>query len=316
MKELMRRDITYIQGVPLEEAVEITRHCFFSEEEMEVIELVIRNREEFKKAYQEMSPYGNFERCLTEMYALTKKEMFYYYGDCAVCNSPQPFIVDYRFAEEVDNRKIPNWRERLVCPNCGCNSRQRFMIHKIFNAYQPGMNVLLYEQGSNIYNRVYREIPTVRGFEYPGENYRGENPNHGFWCEDICNLSYADEEFDIIVSNDIFEHVYDYERAFSEALRVLRPGGKLIFTVPFDGNNDETVRKVELTEKGLRYMESQWFRGSAVPGVEPLRVYEIFGWDMLNTLKKVGFGDACGKIYYGLKQGYLGYLPICFEAFK
>lgn len=50
---LMRRDITYIDGVQLEEAVEITRHCFFRDDEMELVEREIHNPEEFKKAYEE-----------------------------------------------------------------------------------------------------------------------------------------------------------------------------------------------------------------------------------------------------------------------
>ena len=48
---LMRRDITYIQGVQMEEAVEIVRHCSFRDEEMEVIERILRSPEEFHNVY-------------------------------------------------------------------------------------------------------------------------------------------------------------------------------------------------------------------------------------------------------------------------
>jgi SAM-dependent methyltransferase len=283
---------------------------------MGVIEREVRSQEELRNAYMEMIPYGNFERCLAEMHAFTGKELFYYYGECDVCNSPQPFIVDYQFAEEMNGKKAPNWRERLVCPNCGCNSRERFMIRRLFEEYRPGMQVLLYEQVSNFMHKIQREIPSVRGFEYPGAHYRGENPNQGIWCEDICNLSFGDEEFDILEANDTFVSVYNYERAFSEAYRILKPGGKLLFTVPFDGNSAATVRRVRVTEDGLEYTEPAWFRGNAVPGEKPLPVYEVFGWDLLDTLKKCGFSYACGKVYYGLKAGYMGYLPMYFEAHK
>ena len=51
---LMRRDIHYLQGIETEEAVEIVRHCFFSDEEMQTNERIVRSMEEFQKQYREM----------------------------------------------------------------------------------------------------------------------------------------------------------------------------------------------------------------------------------------------------------------------
>ena len=46
LEQIMRRDITYIQGVQTEEAVEIVRHCFFRDEEMQVMDYEIHSPEE------------------------------------------------------------------------------------------------------------------------------------------------------------------------------------------------------------------------------------------------------------------------------
>lgn len=288
-EELMRRDITYIQGVQMEEAAEILRHSFFQDEQMQFVEREVRNNEELKQVFQEWLAYWKYERCLAEFHAFTKREMFYYYGNCAVCNSPQPFIVDYQFAEEDNGIKRPNWRERLVCPNCGCNNRQRFVVHKVFENYKSGMKVLLYEQTTQVYHMIQRDIPDVTGFEYAGVNVQEQTENEEIHFEDVCRLGYPDETFDIIVSNDVFSRADDYERAFQEAYRVLKPEGKMIFTVPFNGNSQENVKNTEIV---------------------------VFGWDMLGDLKKCGFKEAYGKAYYGLKDGYLGYLPLYFEVYK
>lgn len=315
---LMRRDITYVKGVSLEDAVEIIRHCFFDDARIKLVERVICNPEDFNNVYMEWLSYWDFEHCLTEMHANTGKEMFYYPGECAVCNSPQPFIMDYRYAAVENGRKKLNWRERLVCPNCGCNSRERLFIHKLFDTYEPGKKVLMYERCSNVFEKVRREIADVCGFEYPGERYRDEREINGIRCENICDMTFQDEEFDILAVGEVFVLAYDYKKAFQEAYRVLKKGGKLIFTAPFDANSMETIHRAELTEQGLVWSgtEMEWYYGNPVDWDTPRPVYHIFGWDIIDFMKKCGFTNVCGKVYYGLKEGYLGYLPLYFEAYK
>jgi len=46
-------------------------------------------------------------------------------------------------------------------------------------------------------------------------------------------LPFADQSFDTVLATEVLEHVENSERAASELLRVLRPGGCAIITVPF-----------------------------------------------------------------------------------
>lgn len=320
MDSIMRKDITYIYGVSVEKCVEIVKENFFSNEELELVEREVSCLDDFREVYSELLKYRKFEHCISKMHAVTGNESFFYQGCCAVCGTEQPFIVDYRFAEVEDGMKTPNWRERLVCPNCGCNSRQRFIISRVFTSYKPGMKILLYEQNSEVFRKICREIDGVTGFEYPGENVlnsekSGEMEYAGIF-EDICSLSYADEMFDLLVANDVFEHTVNYESAFREALRVLKPGGKLIFTVPFNANSEITEKRAEEGENGLICTAKELFHANPIPEMPPLLVCQIFGWDILETIKECGFKRCCGKVYYGLREGYLGYLPIFFEAYK
>lgn len=45
----------------------------------------------------------------------------------------------------------------------------------------------------------------------------------------------SDKSIDFVFSSEVLEHVYDIENALSELQRVLKPGGKILLTVPYHG---------------------------------------------------------------------------------
>jgi len=49
---------------------------------------------------------------------------------------------------------------------------------------------------------------------------------------DISNLPFAEDSFDLITSNMVFEHINRPEVQLREIYRILKPGGKLIFHTP------------------------------------------------------------------------------------
>ena len=59
-------------------------------------------------------------------------------------------------------------------------------------------------------------------------NLRGGQARTG----EITALPYGDASFDLVAACDVIEHVADDRRVFAELSRVLRPAGRLIFSVP------------------------------------------------------------------------------------
>ena len=53
-------------------------------------------------------------------------------------------------------------------------------------------------------------------------------------------LPFVDESFDLILSNEVLEHVQDDSAAISEIVRTLKPGGRLVFFCPNRGYGFET----------------------------------------------------------------------------
>jgi SAM-dependent methyltransferase len=59
--------------------------------------------------------------------------------------------------------------------------------------------------------------------------------NGGKWAvaqANIAKLPFADGFFDVVICSEVLEHIDDDARAISELMRVLRPGGDIVITVP------------------------------------------------------------------------------------
>ena len=83
--------------------------------------------------------------------------------------------------------------------------------------------------------KPYKEL-----FDY--DEYIGvdiENPGHDHTQEEIDvfydgkTLPFGESSFDCVISNQVFEHVFNPQEFTRELYRVIKPGGKLLLTVPF-----------------------------------------------------------------------------------
>lgn len=83
--------------------------------------------------------------------------------------------------------------------------------------------------------KPYKEL--FKFSEYIGIDI--ENPGHNHENEDIDVfydgkiIPFESSSFDSIVTNQVFEHVFDPDNFIKELHRVLKPNGKVLLTVPF-----------------------------------------------------------------------------------
>jgi ubiquinone/menaquinone biosynthesis C-methylase UbiE len=103
--------------------------------------------------------------------------------------------------------------------------------------FQPGSRYL--DVGCGVGASAY-EVAKVRALDVTGVDVdpkqieaaraRRANPQPRFEAMDATELRFDNAEFDIVASSMATHHIPLWERAFSEMIRVLRPGGYLIYT--------------------------------------------------------------------------------------
>lgn len=248
--------------------------------------------------------YRRYELALTE----ESTDTFLTQGYCVACDKECMLTVDYTYGKVVEGRRIPNWRERLVC-TCRLNNRIRaayhFITRHIGESEEP--QIYIAEQTTPLYQLLKERFPLLIGSEYGGEKVAlGGLWKQKYRNEDATRLTFEDDSLDIYLSFDVFEHIPDFKKALAEAVRVLRPGGRLIFTVPFNSGSEKNIVRAIVKEDGsIEHLLPEERHG------DPLRkdgalCYYHFGWELIDDLRKVGFETASAYYYLSQRYGYLG----------
>ena len=138
----------------------------------------------------------------------------------------------------------------------------------------------------------------------------------GVMHQDLMRLSFDTGMFDLVLSGEVFEHVPDPYRAHGEVLRVLKPGGRHIFTVPFHqtGYHDEVRASADDSGETIHHKDPI-YHYDPVKGEESALVYTIFGLEMLCRLKEIGFETRMYHLYKP-RYGILGPNAVVFEAIR
>ncbi len=206
---------------------------------------------------------------------------------CTVCDSLEEYSYDAN-----------SLRETLLCRGCGLNTRMRLMftLFKQEISKKHGKKLAIYSMEAvtpfaQILKAYIEEDPKnqiiLYSSEYLGQDYApGEINEQGIMHQDVCHLGFQDDLFDIIISQDVMEHVYDYKKGFQEIYRVLRPKGICLMTIPFHCDRENIKEKAKIINGKVRYLETPEYHFS--PQGKSL-VFTEFGWNLVNILRDIGF---------------------------
>jgi O-antigen biosynthesis protein len=297
----------------------------------EILDTVIAN-EETLKPLASLKTRQEFEHLLqsdaikqistieNRLLGATRSEAFSVEGFCIPCNKKVSFLVDMQSGGQRNaNGWLPNWRERMECSCCRMNNRQRLIasLVKQLLSTKQSQRVYFMEQVTPIYHWVAAKFKDhdLIGSEYLGHKYPGGSTINGIRHEDIEKLSFSDLQLDLIVSNDVFEHVPHPIKAFAECARVLKPGGVMLATIPFCSKYDVSVVRARINNGDVEHIFPPQFHGNPVSADGSL-VFTDFGWDILENMKRVGFSQAYVDVHASATFGHLGQGQIVFVAKK
>lgn len=178
---------------------------------------------------------------------------------------PERQEIEYRCnicggKNRLESRKFH--RELALCEKCGANARFRGIIHVLAGFLGNANSGPL---------REWPQRPNIFGIgmsDWPGyatllqEKFSYENTFYDRQPQlDIQNPTKAQlGKYDFVISSDVFEHVMPpLQQGFDNLLALLKPGGTLVFSVPY-------TRSLETVEHypGLHAYEIVDFRGGKI----------------------------------------------------
>ena len=122
------------------------------------------------------------------------------------------------------------------------------------------------------YDFLRRHIRDFHWSEYFPEHRLGSEVN-GIRNEDVTRLTFADELFDVVTSNQVFEHVTDDLQAYRECHRILKRGGALLFTVPlYDMPRTEQIARLN-TSGRIEWLAQPEYHDSRLAGPQSAPVF-------------------------------------------
>lgn len=146
-------------------------------------------------------------------------------GYCPICETSAKFVAKGKW-----------YRGTLICQTCtnGSTPRERALAH-VLNREMPEWRDVAIHECSPMNRGISMKI-REQCSNYVGTHYF---PNHSFgslvdgWRnENIEAQTFSDESFDLVLTLDVTEHVFNPGAMFREIWRSLKPGGLYISTFP------------------------------------------------------------------------------------
>ncbi len=214
-------------------------------------------------------------KLLDKIFFSKKQKIFLEHkGFCNTCDS------------QVTFNAMNSWlRDHFLCSNCGSIPRERALMYAIETYYPNFRDLRIHESspgGRGASLKLLDQCSKYTASHFDTSVPLGSIASSGYRSEDLQNLTFEDESFDLVVTQDVIEHLFEPEKAFTEINRILRPGGAHIFTVPLVNKIKKTERCATMDDGQVRYLMEPEYHGNPIDSSGSLVTmrwgYDICEW--------------------------------------
>lgn len=190
-------------------------------------------------------------------------------------------------------------RDHFKCTNCNCIPRERALMLAIKEECPNWQNLNIHESSPG--KRGHSVLLRQKATAYTETQFFPDMPLgsnvYGVRCEDLEQQTFEDSIFDIVITSDVMEHIYDPEKAFQEIHRTLKPGGSHIFSVPIINKHKATQRWANKGKDGNPefLFEPEWHGNPVDKKGSPVTMH--WGFDIIEFIKNCTGAD-CRIVYY------------------
>lgn len=196
------------------------------------------------------------------------------FGFCPICEKSTVFLKEGKWL-----------RDDFRCMRCTSLPRGRALI-SVLESFVPRwreMSIHESSPGGASSSKLARDCKHYCATHYYPDVPLGQMKD-GFRCENLEQQTFLDESFDLVVTQDVFEHVLEPAKAIREICRTLKPGGAHVFTVPWYYWKDTLVRAVR-DGTGIRHLEKPDYHGNPIDSKGSLVVTE-WGADFCDFVQR------------------------------
>jgi hypothetical protein len=183
-------------------------------------------------------------------------------------------------------------RDQYVCLCCFSIPRMRHLQH-VLDKYFQGWEHKNIHESSPSNDLISRHCSAYSSSQY-FHGVDGGSSVDGVRCENLESLTFPDCTFDIFITQDVFEHIFNPDRAAREIMRVLKPGGAHVFTAPKQKGLTASYPRACLVNSQINYFKEAVYHGNPIGDGTSLVTWD-YGDDFESLIN--GWSDASTITY-------------------
>ena len=186
---------------------------------------------------------------------------FQHKGHCPACDKDVTFQADG-----------PQFRGTLKCSACKSVPRTRAFMHVIETMFANWRDLTIHEGSPGwdmVSQRLVRDCKSYTASQFvlgaqSGTVQTTRMPCKTLQVEDLERQTFKDESFDLVLTQDVFEHVFRPDLAIREIARTLKPGGATVMTVPIVRRHRPSRRRARLNDGEVIHLEPPEYHANPV----------------------------------------------------